>query len=486
MNKKTTEPESAPGNQPAVSEELTGLFREDRIEYMLARGAELAREKEKVEKIIKETEDLKGLDPVKAAALLQVEDQEMLDLMLKTARKIKETIYGKRLVLFAPLYFDNICDNSCLYCSFRRENEKVERRKLSQNEIRDEVEALIEKGHKRLLVLTGEREEEDLTYLLEGIRTAYDTETEEGEIRRINVEIAPLSAEGFAELNELGIGTYTCFQETYHRPTYEKLHPSGPKSDYDWRLAVMDRAIEGGIDDYGIGALFGLYDYRFEVISLLLHADYLQDKYGVGPHTISVPRLNMAAGAPLQEPPAPVSDFQFKKLVAVLRLAVPYTGIILSTREEESLRDQLFRHGVSQISAGSRTSPGGYEEARQRDEKKEQFSLHDTRPMAEIIYELAEKNYLPSFCTACYRRGRTGEDFMELARPGKIQKYCKPNAMMTFKEYLEDFADDELQKLGENCLEHHLNEIKGDDPDLAGNVKQRLNKIGRKKRDLYL
>ncbi len=486
MDKKIAEQDCLPREQTARVEELAGLFREDRVEDILARGEELARDNEKVENIINESVNLEGLSPVETAALLQVKDREMLDLMLKTARQVKETIYGKRLVLFAPLYFDNICENSCLYCAFRRENEKVERKKLTQDEIQKEVEALIEKGHKRLLVLTGEREREDLTYLLEGIRTAYDTETEAGEIRRINVEIAPLTVEGFAELNELGIGTYTCFQETYHRPTYERLHPSGPKSDYDWRLSVMDRAIKGGIDDYGIGALFGLYDYRFEVISLLLHADYLQDRYGVGPHTISVPRLNMAAGAPLGEPPSPVSDFQFKKLVAVLRLAVPYTGIILSTREEESLRDQLFRHGVSQISAGSRTSPGGYEEARQRESKEEQFSLHDTRPMAEIIYELAEKNYLPSFCTACYRRGRTGEDFMELARPGKIQKYCKPNAMITFKEYLEDFADEELQELGENCLEHHINEIKEDDPDQAGNVRERLNKIGRGKRDLYL
>lgn len=486
MEKKTADDETVVRKQPAEVKELAELFQEERIEKILAEGEKLAREKEKIEKIIKQAVNLEGLSPEEAAALLQVENREMLELMLQTARQVKETIYGKRLVLFAPLYFDNICDNKCLYCAFRQGNDEVERRRLSQDEIQKEVEALIEKGHKRLLVLTGEREKEDLTYLLEGIRTAYETEIEAGEIRRINVEVAPLTVDEFSELDELGIGTYTCFQETYHRPTYNRLHPSGPKSDYNWRLSVMDRAIEGGIDDYGIGALFGLYDYRFEVISLLLHADYLQDKYGVGPHTISVPRLNMAAGAPLNEPPAPVSDFQFKKLVAVLRLAVPYTGIILSTREEESLRDQLFRHGVSQISAGSRTSPGGYEEARQRDSTEEQFSLHDTRPMAEIIYELAKKNYLPSFCTACYRKGRTGEDFMELARPGKIQQYCKPNAMMTFKEYLEDFADEELQKLGESCLEHHLNEIRDNNPELAGRVEKRLDKIEQGERDLYL
>ncbi|SDL51862.1 [FeFe] hydrogenase H-cluster radical SAM maturase HydG [Halarsenatibacter silvermanii] len=486
MKNRTADFDSMTTEKTAEADELAELFREDNIEKFLARGEELARDKEEIERIIKESVNLEGLSPEEAAALLQIEEREMLELMLQTARQVKETIYGKRLVLFAPLYFDNICDNKCLYCAFRQGNDEVERRRLSQEEIKKEVEALIEKGHKRLLVLTGERENEDLTYLLEGIRTAYETGTEAGEIRRINVEVAPLTVEEFSQLDELGIGTYTCFQETYHRPTYDRLHPSGPKSDYDWRLSVMDRAIEGGIDDYGIGALFGLYDYRFEVISLLLHANYLQERYGVGPHTISVPRLNMAAGAPLDNPPAPVSDFQFKKLVAVLRLAVPYTGIILSTREEESLRDQLFRHGVSQISAGSRTSPGGYEEARQRDSKEEQFSLHDTRPIAEIIYELAEKNYLPSFCTACYRKGRTGEDFMDLARPGKIQQYCKPNAMMTFKEYLEDFAGDELQERGESCLEHHLDEMKENNSDLAGRIKERLNKIGRGERDIYL
>ena len=466
--------------------DLSSLFQENRVNSILDRGEKIARDSDRVKEIIKQAKNLKGLTPVKAAGLLHIEDQETLELMLDTARQVKETIYGKRLVLFAPLYFDNICDNKCLYCAFRHGNNKIERRKLSMEEIKKEVKALIEQGHKRLLVLTGEKEKADISYLLAGIRRAYEAQTDKGDIRRINVEVAPMTIEEFKQLNELGIGTYTCFQETYHQPSYDMLHPGGPKADYNWRLSVMDRAIKGGIDDYGIGALFGLYDYRFEVVSLLMHASYLDHKYGVGPHTISVPRLNMAAGAPLDKAPHPVSDFQFKKLVAVLRLAVPYTGIILSTREPESLRDELFQHGVSQISAGSRTSPGGYKERKQREAEEEQFSLHDTRPMAEIIEQLAEKNYLPSFCTACYRRGRTGEDFMELAKPGEIQKYCKPNAMITFKEYLEDYASEKLKKKGEACLEHHLEEIKQDYPELAGKVGRRLDEIAQGKRDVYL
>ncbi len=465
---------------------LSDLFQEDFIGEILTAGKKSSTDSKQVTEIISKARELEGLTPEEVAVLLQVDDDKMLEKMLTVAREVKEEIYGKRLVLFAPLYFDNLCDNNCLYCGFREDNEEVERKKLTQVEIKKEVRALISKGHKRLLVLTGEKVDEDISYLLEGIKTAYETQTELGEIRRINVEVAPLSIADFRRLKEADIGTYTCFQETYHEPTYERLHPSGPKSDYFWRLEVMDRALKAGIDDYGLGALFGLYDYKFEVVSLLLHAKYLEETYGVGPHTISVPRLNSAKGAPLSEPPSPVSDFKFKKIVAILRLAVPYTGIILSTREEASLRDQLFQHGISQISAGSRTSPGGYEEARKRNSGEEQFSLHDTRPMAEIIAKLAERDYLPSFCTACYRLGRTGEDFMDLAKPGQIQKYCQPNAMFTFQEYLEDFAGDKLKEQGENCLDHHLKEIKEDHPALADRVENRLNKISQGERDLYL
>ncbi|ACL70679.1 [FeFe] hydrogenase H-cluster radical SAM maturase HydG [Halothermothrix orenii] len=456
----------------------------DKIEAILEEASNPS--EEEVNHIIKKSLELKGLSVEEAAVLLQVEDQELINKFLEAARKVKEKIYGKRLVLFAPLYFSNLCTNSCLYCSFRHNNNKVKRKKLSIEEIKEEVRALEREGHKRLLVLTGETPETDLDYVVEGIKAAYETRTEHGgEIRRINVEIAPLTTEDFKKLKEAKIGTYTCFQETYHRPTYKKMHPSGPKADYDWRLSVMDRAQQAGIDDIGIGALFGLYDYKFEVIALLLHSEYLDKTYGVGPHTISVPRLNPALGAPVQEPPYPVSDEDFRKLVAILRLAVPYTGIILSTRESIDMRNELFLHGVSQISAGSRTTPGGYREAREREHDLEQFSLHDIRPMDEIIAEISKQGYIPSFCTACYRLGRTGQDFMDLAKPGKIQEFCKPNAMFTFKEYLVDYASPETRKLGEECLQAHLKEIKDLNPMLAQKVKTNLTKIENGEHDLY-
>lgn len=440
-----------------------------------------------VRSIIDKALQLDGLSPEDAATLLMVEDEGLIDEFLKAARQIKEQIYGKRLVLFAPLYFANICSNNCLYCGFRQDNELVKRKKLTMTEITKEVEALEREGHKRLLVLTGESPDTDLEYVIKGIETAYRTQTEDGgEIRRINVEIAPLTTDEFKKLKTARIGTYTCFQETYHRPTYRKMHPQGPKSNYDWRLAAMDRAQQAGIDDVGIGALFGLYDYRFEVIGLLLHAEYLDKTFGVGPHTISVPRLNPALGTPVQKRPYPVSDEDFKKLVAVLRLAVPYTGMILTTRESEEMRNELFLHGISQISAGSRTTPGGYEENREREHELEQFSLHDVRPIDEIITGIACKGYIPSFCTACYRLGRTGQDFMDLAKPGLIQNFCRPNAMMTFKEYLVDYGTDSSRGIGEKCLFRELQGLKEDNRKLGKKIEENLKKIEEGEHDLYL
>ncbi len=465
--------------------QLTEIISEKRINSILYE-AESPSEK-KINHIIDRSLQLEGLSPEEAAVLLQTQSEEMTEKLLQAARLIKEKIYGKRLVLFAPLYFDNLCENSCLYCSFRKENEALERKRLSIQEIKDEVRTLQNKGHKRLLVLTGEKDNENLDYLIQGIQAAYEVKTPGGgEIRRINVEIAPLSEADFRQLADSRIGTYTCFQETYHKPTYEKMHPAGPKSDFEWRLNVMDRAQVAGIDDVGIGALFGLYDYRFEVLALLLHAQHLDQTYGVGPHTVSVPRLQSAAGAPLNQPPCPVSDEDFKKLVAVLRLAIPYTGIILSTREPVKLRNQLFQHGVSQISAGSCTTPGGYEDNADSESTASQFSLHDTRPMSEIIAQVSRDNYLPSFCTACYRVGRTGEDFMDLAKPGEISHLCKPNAMLTFKEYLSEYADDELKQIGSRCLEHHLQQLEQDSPRMADRVRQSMRKIEQGKRDIYL
>jgi 2-iminoacetate synthase len=440
-----------------------------------------------VKGIIEKALELNGITPVEAATLLQVEDEDLIDQFLEAARKIKERIYGKRLVIFAPLYFANQCINNCLYCGFRKDNHQIDRKKLSQSEIVKEVEALEREGHKRLLVLTGEAPNTDLDYIIESIKTAYSVKTENGgEIRRINAEIAPLTTEDFKLLKKSEIGTYTCFQETYNRKQYKKLHPSGPKSNYEWRLSVMDRAQDAGIDDVGIGALFGLYDYKFDVIGMLLHAEYLDKKYGVGPHTVSVPRLNPALGTPLDEVPYPVSDEDFRKLVAVLRLAVPYTGMILSTRESTEMRNELFEHGVSQISAGSRTTPGGYDKKEKNKEELAQFTLHDLRPIDEIITGIAKDGYIPSFCTACYRLGRTGKDFMDLAKPGKIQEFCKPNAMLTFKEYLEDYGTDQSRKYGKECLENLKESLKEENPKLAANITDKLEAIANGEHDLYL
>lgn len=469
----------------AEQAEIAAYLNKGKINTILNRASRPS--SKEIEVILEKALELEGLKPGQAASLLMTSDNEVTERILKTARRVKEKIYGKRLVLFAPLYFANKCENNCLYCAFRRDNQKIKRRKLSMEEVKEETKALEREGHKRLLVLTGEKEETDFDYLLKCIETCYQTKTDNGgEIRRINVEIAPLSVSEFSRLKKADIGTYTCFQETYHRPTYEKMHPSGPKADYEWRLSVMDRAQKAGIDDVGIGALFGLYDYRFEVIALLLHAHYLDQKFGVGPHTISVPRLNPALGAPLSKPPVPVTDNQFRKLVAVLRLAVPYTGLILTTRESTEMRNELFLHGVSQISAGSRTTPGGYRREETEEQKLEQFSLHDRRPMAKIIQEVSENNYLPSFCTSCYRLGRTGEDFMELAKPGQIQKYCRPNAMLTFKEYLANYADAQTRQMGEGCLQYHLEEICSEDSQLGKKIKQKMKKIEGGARDIYL
>lgn len=465
--------------------EICDYITDEKIESILDAANEPTDTEVKV--IIEKALELNGIKPVEAATLLQVEDEDLIDQFLEAARKIKERIYGKRLVIFAPLYFANQCINNCLYCGFRKDNHQIDRKKLSQSEIVKEVEALEREGHKRLLVLTGEAPNTDLDYIIESIKTAYSVKTENGgEIRRINAEIAPLTTEDFKLLKESEIGTYTCFQETYNRKQYKKLHPSGPKSNYEWRLSVMDRAQDAGIDDVGIGALFGLYDYKFDVIGMLLHAEYLDKKYGVGPHTVSVPRLNPALGTPLDEVPYPVSDEDFRKLVAVLRLAVPYTGMILSTRESTEMRNELFEHGVSQISAGSRTTPGGYDKKEKNKEELAQFTLHDLRPIDEIITGIAKDGYIPSFCTACYRLGRTGKDFMDLAKPGKIQEFCKPNAMLTFKEYLEDYGTDQSRKYGKECLENLKESLKEENPKLAANITDKLEAIANGEHDLYL
>ena len=444
-------------------------------------------EKSRVREIIEKSKELKGLSPDEVACLLQSEDTELNAELLTTARTVKREIYGNRLVLFAPLYISNYCSNNCLYCGFRKDNRELERRALTMEEIADEVRTLEREGHKRLLMLCGENHKKSsLDYFIEAIETAYATTTEKGgEIRRINVEIAPQSVEDFKRLKAAKIGTYVLFQETYHHATYKEMHPSGPKSDFLWRLTAQSRAMQGGIDDVGIGALFGLYDYKYEVLGMIMHAQHLDTTYGVGPHTISVPRLEPALNAPAAiKPPHPVSDNDFKKLVAIIRLAVPYTGMILSTREPAALRSEIFDLGISQISAGSRTNPGGYKQGDSDAFRAAQFNLGDTRTLDEVIYDITTKGHIPSFCTACYRLGRVGEDFMDMAKPGLIQKFCRTNAILTFKEYLQDYASEKTKAAGEELIRRLLEETS--DKRTKRVIESRLKKIEKGQHDLYI
>jgi 2-iminoacetate synthase len=404
--------------------------------------------------------ELHGLTHEQVARLLLLEEPDQVEEMGRVARWVKEEIYGRRLVFFVPLYLSNVCRNGCLYCAFRRQNTGVQRATLTTEEIRREVQACEQQGQKRLLLLVGEfgSRGQIVKYMEEAITTVYATTSGVGEIRRVNVNVPALDVDQFKRLKAMGIGTYQLFQETYRRSTFQKAHPAGPKANYAYHLTAMDRAQTGGIDDLGVGVLFGLDDYRFEVLALLMHAEHLDRTYGTGPHTISVPRINPAQGAPwAMNPPRPVNDAQFKKLVAVLRLAVPYTGMILTTRENPKLRREVMALGISQISAGSRTQPGGYAEG---DEAElAQFSLGDHRSVDEVIREVCSLGYVPSFCTACYRRGRTGADFMDLAKPGLIKQYCLPNALATFAEYLQDYASPATKEVGWKTVDEHISQI---------------------------
>ncbi len=394
----------------------------------------------------------KGLDLQDAAILAAISDPGLLGELFECARAVKEKIYGKRLVIFAPLYISNLCANECLYCAFRARNTAVHRRALSQAEIAGEVRILVNQGHKRVLLVAGESyPREGFSYVLKAIETVYSVHEGHGEIRRVNVNVAPLTLDEFRQLKATGIGTYQLFQETYHQSTYAGVHLAGRKKDYHWRVTAPERAIQAGIDDIGIGVLFGLFDWRFELLALLQHSRHLESRHGVGPHTISVPRLEPAAGSDVAaHPPKPVSDIDFRKIVAILRLAVPYTGLILSTRENPNIRRETFALGVSQISAGSRTNPGGYSDGEKEDWS--QFSLGDHRSLDEVVRDVATLGHIPSFCTSCYRLGRTGQDFMDLAKPGEIKYHCDPNALSTFLEYLLDYASPETRQAGERLI----------------------------------
>ena len=416
----------------------------------------------KIRDILAKASEMKGLNLSDVAALTSISDPEMLADLFNTANHVKETIYGKRLVLFAPLYISNLCANECLYCAFRATNKNIIRNSLSQEHITREVDVLIKQGHKRILMVAGESyPNQGFQYILDSIKTIYGVKSNHGEIRRVNVNIAPLQTEEFRQLKSAGIGTYQIFQETYHRETYSKVHLGGKKRDYNWRVWSLHRAMEAGIDDVGIGVLFGLFDYRFEILTMMQHIAELEEKFGVGPHTISVPRLEPATNSDIaSHPPFPVSDIDFRKIVAILRLAVPYTGIIMSTRETAKMRRETFALGVSQISAGSRTNPGGYEEE-QEDDPSGQFSLGDHRSIDEVIRDVASMGYIPSFCTACYRLGRTGQDFMDLAKPGDIKLHCGPNALSSFKEYLLNFASPETAEIGNKLISDTIHGMSG-------------------------
>ncbi|MCM8771249.1 MAG: [FeFe] hydrogenase H-cluster radical SAM maturase HydG [Candidatus Omnitrophica bacterium] len=427
---------------------------ERKIEDLLAAAAKV--DGAKIEAILEKSRALKRLTLEESAALLTVEEPRDLEKIFTAASWVKDKIYGKRIVLFAPLYISNLCVNGCLYCAFKRDNPLIQRKTLTLAEISEQVEWLLKRGHKRILLVAAELASscQAIDYYVEAIKTIYRTRFGPHYIRRVNINCAPLSVEGFKRLKAAGIGTYQLFQETYHEKTYRDVHPAGPKSDPDNRLEAIDRAFSAGIDDVGIGVLYGLYDYKFETLALLMHIEHLEERFGVGPHTISVPRIEPALGAELsQNIPYPVSDLDFKKIVAVLRLSVPYTGMILSTRERPALRDELVNLGISQISAESRTSPGGYTENNSQNLEEAQFSLSDQRNLEEIIAALLDKGLIPSFCAACYRKERTGETFMNLAKPGLIKEKCSVNALITLKEYLDDFASSKVKESGYRLID---------------------------------
>lgn len=418
---------------------------------------------DKINEIIEKAKETKGINLEDAAILININKQQDLEKLFDTAKHIKNKIYGKRVVLFTPLYVSNYCMNDCLYCGFRVNNKAMNRISLTQDEIKEEVIAILEQGHKRVLMLMGEHPKKaSLDYFIECINSVYSAKDSKGNsIQRINVEIEPLNNEDFQKLKDIPIGTYTVFQETYHKSTYQKVHPSGKKPDYNWRLEVMHRALNNGLNDVGIGALFGLFDYRFEVLGLLSHSISLEKDFNIGPHTISIPRLQYAQNAPLSISNNVVSDTDFKKIIAVLRLAVPYTGMILSTRERAELRMELLGLGISQISSGSRTNPGGYKQAFSEIDNS-QFHLNDSRTSGEIIENIIDLGYIPSFCTSCYRIGRVGEKFMQIAKKGDIKLFCHPNALVTLNEYLNDYANENVRKKGKQLIQNELESMPTD------------------------
>lgn len=439
-------------------------------------------DRELICQIIEKAKERKGLSHREASVLLACEEADLNQEIYTLAEQIKKDYYGNRIVMFAPLYLSNYCVNGCVYCPYHVVNKHIPRKKLTQEEVRKEVIALQDMGHKRLAIEAGEDPVNNpIEYILECIETIYSVHHKNGDIRRVNVNIAATTVENYRKLKEAGIGTYILFQETYHKESYEQLHPTGPKHNYAYHTEAMDRAMEGGIDDVGLGVLFGLELYRYEFAGLLMHAEHLEAVHGVGPHTISVPRIRHADDIDASTFDNGIDDDTFAKIVACIRIAVPYTGMIVSTRESQACREKVLHLGISQISGGSKTSVGGYYEPEPEDEKSEQFDVNDNRTLDEVVKWLMEMDYIPSFCTACYREGRTGDRFMSLCKSGQLQNCCHPNALMTLKEYLEDYASPDTQKIGLELIQKELANIPN--PKVREIVEERLSDIHAGKRD---
>lgn len=445
--------------------------------------------KSDVRQVLKKAEQCVRLEPEETAILIQNQDESMTQEMYELAHQLKEEVYGDRIVFFAPLYISDECANNCKYCGFRSSNTAIKRKTLSMEEIAQEVRIMIEEGQKRTILVFGESPKTEIDYICDAIRTVYSTKTEHGEIRRSNINCAPLRVGELKRLKEVGIGTFQVFQETYHRPTYREVHPEGTiKGHYRWRLYSMDRAQEAKVDDNGIGVLFGLYDWRFEVMGLLYHTIHLEETFnGVGPHTISFPRITPATSTPFSEQPEyAVSDSDFKKLVAILRLSVPYTGMICTAREPASVRREVIPLGVSQIDAGTRIGVGAYMKSKKANElpDAEQFSIADSRTLDNVVEQICDMNCIPSFCTACYRAGRTGEEFMKVAKSRFVHNFCIPNAIFTLKEYLLDYASEETRRKGDTVLAQHVEQFRRE--PIYSKIQEKLKRLESGERDLRL
>lgn len=458
------------------------FINDEEIKATLQYAQDNKHNRELIESLIQRARDCKGLSHREALVLLDCDIPDLNEKMFALAKEIKEKFYGRRIVLFAPLYLSNYCINGCVYCPYHAKNKHIRRKKLTQDEIRDEVIALQDMGHKRLALETGEDPKNNpIEYILDSIKTIYSIKHKNGAIRRVNVNIAATTVENYRKLKDVGIGTYILFQETYNQEAYSQLHPTGPKHDYAYHTEAMDRAMEGGIDDVGCGVLFGLNLYRYDFVGMLMHAEHLEAVHGVGPHTISVPRIRPADDIDPINFSNSIPDDTFVKIVSVFRIAVPYTGMIVSTRESAAVRKRVLEVGISQISGGSRTSVGGYLHEETPEENSAQFDVEDRRPLDQVINWLLKLGYIPSFCTACYREGRTGDRFMKLVKAAKIGNCCQPNALMTLKEYLEDYASDDTKAAGEKVIQNELPHIPAD--NIREICTKRLEKIHNGERD---